>query len=77
MKIKNILCPSDVSIVGYNDMPFSDMFQPALTTIQIDLNEMGKHAAELLLKTIEGKGAPLSSRTLTPQLVVRGSTGSI
>lgn len=77
MKIKNILCPADVSIVGYNDMPFSDMFQPALTTIRIDLNEMGNHAAELLLKTIEGKGDPLSSRTLTPQLIIRGSTGSI
>ena len=77
MRKKNIICPQDVSIIGYNDMPFSDMFDPALTTIKIDLNKMGNHAAELLLDRLEGQKTKLKSITLRPELVVRESTAPI
>ena len=74
MRKLGISCPDDISIVGYNDMPFSDMFQPALTTVKIDLYEMGSHAAELLVKTLEGKSSELNSKTLMPKLIERDSS---
>lgn len=77
MRKRNISCPEEVSIVGYNDMPFSDMFDPALTTVQIDLYKMGQHAAELLLKTLDGQKDSLESKTLVPQLIVRESTAPL
>lgn len=77
MRKLGIACPEDISIVGYNDMPFSDMFQPALTTIKIDLFEMGSHAADLLVKTLEGKINDLNSKTLIPKLIKRNSSISI
>ena len=77
MKQHNISCPEDVSIVGYNDMPFSDMFQPALTTIRIDLYKMGNYAAELLLKILDGKQDELQSKTLIPELIERESTAPL
>jgi LacI family transcriptional regulator len=70
------VCPDDVSVVGYNDMPFSDHFNPPLTTIRIPHYELGVAAADLLLAELEG--APdvdgRSNVVLEPSLVVRGST---
>ena len=77
MRKHKISCPEDVSIVGYNDMPFSDMFDPALTTIRIDLYKMGNYAAELLLKILDGKQDELQSKTLIPELIERESTAPL
>ena len=68
-------CPEDVSVVGFNDMPFIDRLSPPLTTVRIPHYEVGTHAAELLLERIAQPDAPLKIVLLAPQLVVRGSTG--
>jgi LacI family transcriptional regulator len=70
-------CPDDISIVGFNDMPFMDRISPPLTTVRIPHHEIGTHAAELLLERIEHAGTPLKVLLLAPQLVVRGSTGPV
>jgi LacI family transcriptional regulator len=67
-------CPEDVSVVGFNDMPFIDRVSPPLTTVRIPHYEFGAHAAELLLQRIESPDLPLKVVVLAPTLVVRGST---
>jgi LacI family transcriptional regulator len=63
-----------VSVVGFNDMPFADRFQPPLTTIHIPHYEIGAAAAELMLERLQdGQAEPRQVR-LQPRLVVRGST---
>jgi LacI family transcriptional regulator len=71
---RGIACPGDVSVVGFNDMPFSERFDPPLTTIGIPHYELGSTAAELLLEQLQGPPAGAREVTLPPQLVVRGST---
>lgn len=68
-------CPEDVSVTGFNDMPFSDKFNPPLTTVHIPLNEMGERAAEVLLRHLTDPDAPPETILLRRELVVRGSTG--
>ena len=34
-------CPEEVSVVGYNDMPFVDRFRPPLTTVRVPHYELG------------------------------------
>ncbi|WP_270933212.1 LacI family DNA-binding transcriptional regulator [Falsiroseomonas oryzae] len=66
----------DVSVTGFNDMPFVDRISPPLTTIRIQHAEMGGRAAGLLLAAIT---EPATSRTdilLQPKLVVRHSTAA-
>ncbi len=77
MREYQIDCPKDVSIVGYNDMPFANMFHPALTTVKIDLRQMGVDSAKLLLNMLDGKDSELESVILKPNLVIRGSTRAI
>ncbi len=71
---RGLVCPDDISIVGFNDMPFVDRLLPPLTSVRIPQREIGKVAAELLLEQLGG-GVPTASETLLePTLVVRGST---
>jgi LacI family transcriptional regulator len=67
-------CPDDVSVVGFNDMPYSDRFSPPLTTVRISQNELGARTARLLLETIADPGRAPETQWVTPELVVRGST---
>jgi len=67
-------CPEDVSVIGFNDMPFSDKFAPPLTTVRIPHHEMGRRAAELLLARIGGESDAPALTVLPAQLVVRRST---
>jgi LacI family transcriptional regulator len=67
-------CPDDVSVTGFNDMPFSDRFSPPLTTIHIPHDELGVQAALLLLERIREPESPARTLRLEPRLVARGST---
>jgi LacI family transcriptional regulator len=71
-----LVCPDDVSVAGFNDMPFSERFNPPLTTIRIPHYEIGASAAELLLERLQQPDAPPRHVVLRPQLVVRSSTSA-
>jgi LacI family transcriptional regulator len=67
-------CPEDISVVGFNDMPFIDRLRPPLTTIRFPHYQVGTEAAQLLLERIAEHAGPVKILYLAPELVVRGST---
>jgi LacI family transcriptional regulator len=67
-------CPDQVSVIGFNDMPFSERFNPPLTTIRIPHYEIGASAAELLLDRLQDSDAPARHIVLAPELVIRASS---
>jgi LacI family transcriptional regulator len=69
-------CPEDVSVVGFNDMPFADRFAPPLTTIHIPHGHIGERAAELLLERIDDPAATPQTLMFEPSLTVRDSTAA-
>jgi len=71
---RGLACPRDVSVVGFNDMPFADRFSPPLTTVHIPHRLIGVEAARLLLEAIAAPATPEREIRLAPRLVVRGST---
>jgi LacI family transcriptional regulator len=71
---RRLKCPSDLSVVGFNDMPFAAWFAPPLTTVRIPHYEMGRRSAELLLRSLVDSETEPSEILLAPELVVRGST---
>jgi LacI family transcriptional regulator len=64
----------DMSVVGFNDMPFIDRLQPPLTSVRFPHYQVGTEAAQLLLEQITGHNAPVKVLFLAPELVVRRST---
>jgi len=70
-------CPADLSVVGFNDMPFIDRLRPPLTTIRFPHYQVGTEAAQLLLELISDGSGPVKVLYLAPELVVRGSTAPL
>jgi len=67
-------CPGDISVVGFNDMPFIDRLQPPLTSVRVPQREIGNTAADLLLAQLADAEEPARQILLEPELVVRAST---
>jgi LacI family transcriptional regulator len=72
---RGLRCPEDISVVGFNDMPFAARFQPPLTTIHIPHYEIGMGAAELMLERLQDADSEPREIRLEPSLTVRESTG--
>jgi DNA-binding LacI/PurR family transcriptional regulator len=65
--------PSEVSVVGFDDIPEAPYFIPPLTTVRQDFDEMGSRSVRLLLRMMAGKRAH-SGTSVRPELLVRAST---
>ena len=65
---------ADISVTGFNDMPFVDRIHPALTTIRIQHDAMGRQAACILLAEMADPAAARQDIRLVPELVIRAST---
>jgi DNA-binding LacI/PurR family transcriptional regulator len=66
--------PDDVSVVGYDDTWYASMTTPALTTVCMNVDLIGKRAAEMLIATIEGRCVERHP-ILPVSLTVRRSAG--
>ncbi len=71
--------PEDLSVVGFADLEIGRVCEPQLTTLRQDPEEIGKIAAQTVLNRIDGrlKGTEPRRVALTPELVVRDSTGAL
>ena len=70
---RGLRIPEDLSVVGFDDLPFARVFDPPLTTIRIDPEALGGEAFELLAALMAGEPAP-PGRILPVELVPREST---
>jgi LacI family transcriptional regulator len=66
--------PHDVVVVGFDDIPVARYITPPLTTVAVEIADLGRLALELLLDAIDGM--PPESKTLPTTLVVRESCGA-
>jgi LacI family transcriptional regulator len=73
---RGLRCPADVSVVGFNDMPFIDRVAPPLTSVRVPHYEIGAEAARLLLEVLEDPERHPRSVVLPLTLSVRGSTAA-
>ncbi|MBW9109074.1 LacI family DNA-binding transcriptional regulator [Microbacterium ureisolvens] len=66
--------PDDLSIVGFDDIPFARYTTPPLTTAAVPATELGAQAWARMRELLEGAepGHPL---TVLPELTIRGTTG--
>ncbi|MDQ0561539.1 DNA-binding LacI/PurR family transcriptional regulator [Rhizobium mesoamericanum] len=75
LRERNVGCPEQISVTGFNDMPFLNLIQPELTTIRIQQFGAGKAAASILLQLLNRDGTAPRETVLPVELVVRKSTG--
>ncbi|GAB3879161.1 substrate-binding domain-containing protein [Kibdelosporangium lantanae] len=71
---RRLRCPEDISLVGYNDMPFIDRLTPPLSTVRVPHYQIGAEAAQMLLDRLANPNLPAKAVTLPTTLVLREST---
>ncbi len=79
LRRRGIACPAEMSVTGFNDMPMVDRFEPPLTTVRVQQYEVGRLAASMLMKRLDGgELEPSEEHIVVPvELVVRASTARV
>lgn len=67
--------PTDISVIGFDDIPEAPYFCPPLTTVRQNFTEVGRSAFQLLIDQINGI-TPERRRIIEPELVLRESTST-
>lgn len=65
--------PDDLSVIGYDNMNYSQHFCPKITTVDQSKNEIGVKAAEILMNMLEGKCKLPVTMPMNPKLIERES----
>ncbi|MDA8939715.1 substrate-binding domain-containing protein, partial [Pseudoalteromonas marina] len=76
-RLMEIDIPSQLSITGFEDSPFSRQTWPKLTTAHQPNNQIAQDAANLLIAQIRNGNDRDIIKQYTPELVVRDSTAHI
>jgi DNA-binding LacI/PurR family transcriptional regulator len=70
---RGVRVPEDISVAGFDDIPESSYFRPALTTVRLDFEQHGRVVMGRLLALIAGEERP-TQELPEPELIVRKST---
>lgn len=72
---RGLRIPDDFSLVGIMPPQLAEMMVPSVTAIDFPYAEMGRTAAELLIRQLDEENAPITQTMLQPPLTIRHSTG--
>jgi LacI family transcriptional regulator len=68
--------PDDIAVVGVGDIALGDLLRVPLTTVGWSRTDQGRHAAELMLNSLdEDNDAEPQRIIIPPRLIVRESSG--
>jgi DNA-binding LacI/PurR family transcriptional regulator len=71
-----IVVPDELSVTGFDDIPFAAFARPPLTTVRQPRRDMGREAMRLLFALLNGEEAQKTS-VINGELIVRGSTAPL
>ena len=73
LKAKGYKIPRDVSVAGFDDIPFAAVSSPALTTVRVQREIIGKQAVYQLQRIIDNLEFTPVKTTITGNLMIRES----
>ncbi len=71
-----IVCPHQLSVVGFDDVPMAGQISPALTTVRQPITEIARIAAEIVIDQIENDQRGQWGIMIPTELIIRDSTAS-
>lgn len=66
--------PTDVAVVGFDDSPVCELVTPRLTSLRQPASELGKAAADMLMRVVDGQPVHIKPILLSASLLEREST---
>ncbi|RFU69318.1 LacI family DNA-binding transcriptional regulator [Bacillus sp. V59.32b] len=73
----NISIPEDISVISFNNTMLSDLSRPPLTTVDINIFDLGYYATKSLIQKIENPEEPVKRIIIQHKLIEKGSCGSV
>lgn len=74
LKIADFDIPGDVSVIGFDDIPFAQIYSPSISTMRVDKNMLGKIAMSTLQNSIEKEDFRNVKIKIGGDLIIRQST---
>lgn len=74
IKEAGLRIPQDIAVVGFDDIPLAEFFDPPLTTVRLPAFGLGWAGGERLIRLIQGEGLHDASLLLESKLITRQST---
>jgi DNA-binding LacI/PurR family transcriptional regulator len=74
IKQAGLIIPRDIAVVGFDDIPLADYYDPPLTTIRIPSFELGRSVGDRLICLVRGESLDQEGVLLESELVIRGSS---
>lgn len=76
LKKNSVSVPGEMSVLGFDDQPFAELVEPALSTVRQPMARMGAEAFKLLVQALKDPKAHQPQIKVFPsELIVRQSTG--
>lgn len=72
-----IRVPQDISLVSFNNVYLSEITKPALTTVDIQIYELGAQSAKVLIEKAKNKNEPAKRIIIPYQIVYRDSVNKL
>ena len=66
--------PKDVGVITFDDYPFSQLLDPMLTVVNIDVYDIGQEAGKMILQKINKPNLHIQSYITYPDVIERDST---
>lgn len=74
IKQAGLRIPQDIAVVGFDDIPMADYYDPPLTTIHIPSYGLGWASGERLVRLVQGESLEQDGMLLESELVIRSSS---
>jgi LacI family transcriptional regulator len=68
--------PEDIALVGFDDIPIARFLTPPLTTVRVEIAELGRRAVNHVVSALAGTDGSKKKDVIKTTLVVRESCGS-
>lgn len=78
LQSKGFSIPRDIALMTFDEYPFAPFVEPALTSIEMNMFDLGWQAAEFIIRKLDNPNATIQSFCTNPVLIERASTnGSV
>ena len=77
IKRNGLMVPRDISVVGFDNYLISDICEPAITTVEVDMKTMAESAVETLVRKINDMEYKPGRQLISGKIVIKNSVRQI
>ena len=73
LQILGLDCPEDISVIGYGDSPWSELYSPPLTVLKQNVSKIIESSNVLMMKLLQGE-RPETKKIVIPIEIIQGKS---